>query len=412
LGASLTSDFEGFPGYPWPKLNDPIAERYASMPPALQLPGCVARMGPIGFGNRIDDECWAGYAKPLLEHALGYSQTAFKLALPNGRAELVPEAGPLLDVRKYRVRIWNLGTGADAVPWILEKVQVVAINPTPLPGGAPPIEVSGAGGTSLPPGAPWVSDAFSISIPQQSVLSGGSHTVVLIKGTIGSASNTPIEFGLPIPNPMVFVEQDTTTTLLESVNNVRSDCCTDPKSCSTCGEDATIVQPIKQEVKGKILLRPGQRDLLGKQVDAVVKAAQEQDSRIAGIVLLSWNKLNQNYYEPTIPSKSALELTGGGLVKSNGYLWLRSPTAGDVADPVSIDFKATVDASDFYLTSVPVGVPDPLLTLSGVRIVVWTTAGAVCVSRIICADCINAIEMAGGIITSPTTAVFPTSSSQ
>jgi len=204
-----------------------------------------------------------------MEHALGYAQTAFKLALPSGRAELVPNSGPLMDMRLYRLKVWNLSTGQDAVSWILEKVQVTGINPLPPAGGMAIIDVPCAGGTVVAPGTPWVSNPISLKLPQQFMLSSASHSVVLIKGTIGSASNTPIEFGLPIPNPFVVIQQDTTTMLAESVDNVQSDCCTHMNVSSVSAQAGAAAQgdvpaDLADAVQGQL-----PQDLRAGAVDAV-----------------------------------------------------------------------------------------------------------------------------------------------
>src|SRR5207249_142045 len=113
-----------YPGLPWPILATAGPDGYPNGPPTLPLP-CIAREGGVLRKNYIDRTCWRSYAVPLMQKAHGYAQSVFSLALPPARAELVPDSP--LDLRKWRLRVWNLGTGDNAVTWHVDKASLKPI---------------------------------------------------------------------------------------------------------------------------------------------------------------------------------------------------------------------------------------------------------------------------------------------
>jgi hypothetical protein len=144
-------------------------------------------------------------AIPLMKMAHGYARAVFSLSSPAARAELVPDEP--FDLRRWRLRVWNLGTGEDAVTWHVDTAKLMPIRPDGLPGAgtAAAITLDGVSGDITPGTTPWESPAFTLFLSDQASLNATSHTVVVLEGTIGSQHKTPIVYGLPMPNALPLV---------------------------------------------------------------------------------------------------------------------------------------------------------------------------------------------------------------
>ncbi len=362
----------GFPGLPWPKLSAPADGKFLNALPSLPLSPCIAKEGDLFRGNYIDAECWKAYALPLMKKAHGYAQTVFTLTLPPARAELVP-AEPF-DLRRWKLRVWNLGTGDNAVTWHVDTAKVMPIVPDGLPVTRipAPITLPGVSGDIGPSmgGEPWESPPFALSILEQSDLNFISHSVVVLEGNLGTQTQTPIVFGIPIPSGLPLVKQETSTmTKAEpgSVQTTNTSACCNPMQCTPCGEQSEIRVPLKQKVTGKIQLLPSRLDLLGEPADAEVRAAQEHDARIAGVALIAYTTPMQRYYAPTLLTTHTLDVSG---MTCAGSVCRRDKTAADAKQP-ELTFSVEIDGRELMNPMVPP------ISLESVYLVVWTTAGTI-----------------------------------
>jgi hypothetical protein len=288
------------------------------------------------------------------------------------RAELVPDIAVPLDVRKLRLRVWNLGSGNDAVTWNLDEVRVFGARPLDSPGpAAGAIVVPNVSGVTIAPGAMWESPAFSITLTEQSSLTYASHTLVSLKGTMGTMNKTPLTVVVPIPSALALVKQTTTAAQTASVMNNPMACC-GTMACSACGENAELRQPFSQKVTGTLAHLATHHDVLGAQADAEVAKAQDDDARIAGVALLAWPAIAQRYFQPTLPMMSKLTVSSPLFECPTQYYCVRKADAGDAPDPDDISFTVDFDAHD-YIAAAAAGAVG---ATQSVYLTVWTNSGA------------------------------------
>ncbi len=363
----------GFAHMPWPKLTDPVGpsrDSFGSVPPALPLPRCIAKKS--SERNLITNECWAGYATPLMKWAHGYAEAVWGLNLPPVRAEVIPDPGPMMDLDRFRLRVWNLGASAqgDAVTLYLDDVSLSSVRFEGEALGVVPVQTPG--GEAVAPGAVWTSAPFTLTLREQGILKLSTYSAVLVKAHIGMQSQTPVSFGIPIPNGFPVVQQLTATTRLTnetSGSNTQSGCCM--TTCTSCGENANYVQPILQDVTGTISRFTSQLDTLGRPADVELKRALDEDTRIAGVAVVAWGLVGASYNRPLKPMKTKLTLTDPGFVQVNG-MWVRSSDAADAPDPDKVSFSIEFDARDFYGAS-----GGSYTATQTVHLLVWMTSGAV-----------------------------------
>lgn len=352
---------------PWPRLTGPVGDDFGAEPPGLSLPKCVARKK--GSRNIIDENCWAGYAMPLMKRAHGTSEAVYKLAMPPLRAELIPEPGELT---RFRVRLWNLGGAAgDAVTLRLDEVSFTSVRFEGEAMGT--VRVESPGGTPLPPdGAPWTSGPFAFTLREQGILKLSSYGAVVLKAHLGTNPETPVSFAVPIPNGFPVVNQLTSTVRINAQTralNNQSNCCS--TTCTACGENAEFVQPILQDVTGFIGRYSSQLDTLGRPADGLTRTALDEDTRIAGVALVAWARVGGRYDAPLRPMASRLTVTHPQL-EPRGDMFVRKADAMDQKDPDRVPFSIALDVRDFYGASA-----GSYTATQTVHLLVWMTSGAV-----------------------------------
>lgn len=365
----------GYKGvYPWPKLSEPADDAFQSVSPALSLPTCIAREGNLLLDNYVDERCWDGWASPLMKIAHGYSQTVLTLAFPQGRAELVPADGK--DLRKWKLRVWNLTQDEDKVTWHVDSVKVAPILPKALGKSKAAVVLPGVSGDIAPTlGQPWESPVFQLSIQEQSSLNFMSHSVVVLEGNLGTQKKTPFVYGLPIPNGLPLVMQETThidTAEPDTIATTNTTACCNPMQCTSCGENTEVRQPLVQQVKGRIKMMPSEVDLLGDPASDGVKAAQRNDARIAGFAVIAYTNFNQPYYAPIQPPSLQLKVGQDAATRftCTNSVCLRNPDAPDTED-VEITYDFTLKLKEVMDPSNPPSATD------SVYVMVWSTSGAI-----------------------------------
>ncbi len=358
----------GFERMPWPRLTGPdLSGFFGAEPPGQSFPKCIAKKK--GDRNIISADCWAAYALPLMQRAKGTALTVLTLAMPPLRAELVPEPG---DLTRFRVRLWNLGNGpGDSVTLRLDEVSFTSVRFDGEAMGTVPVE--DAQGTPLAPGGtPWTSQPFSLTLKEQGILKLSTYSGVVLKARLAGADPAQVNFAVPIPNGFPVVNQLTSTVTLSPqtyATNVQSNCCN--TTCTSCGENAEYVQPVRQDITGVIKRYSSHLDSLGRPATGDTLEAIDKDTRVAGVALVAWGSVGGRYDAPIRPANSNLEMTSP-LFEKRGDMWLRKESAPDEADPDQLDFRIALDVRDFFGASA-----GSYGATQTVHLLVWMTSGAV-----------------------------------
>lgn len=387
----------GFDAFPWPRYQPPSgATAYygASVASSLNLPKLmhfeadeltfqpndVNSPNVATINNRIDAACWADYAPPLLEHALGYARSVLPLMLPPARAEVVPD--PAEPITRAKVRLWNLAPAgtAYAVTWKLDDAQLMALN-VPQQAGAPmnaPIAITFSTDTSVAPGAMAESLPFTITAKQRGLLSSASYSAVVVKAHLGNAVRTPLTFGVPIPNGFPIVRQLELTDLTAPAT--RTATC-DPSACGDESVTVSVRQPFDQSLRVSVELFAPWVDLLGDPADARVKAAAAADVHLAGLAVGSWLPASgtlPDFNAPRWPTSATFGAVPPGLVQSDVARFFRADTAPDSPTPGEVPVTLTLHLNEFIRAD-----QDALLASESTHLAIWTTSGALYLVRLV-----------------------------
>lgn len=385
--------------YPYPKWEDtggavlPAAAGSLSQSVAHRTPAAIQYPNPFGQlcptcvpGTRytLDEAAvvWKEWEGPLLQHALGYAQTAVALALPPARMEVVadPDGDPL----KLSVRLWNLWPqgSAHAVTWHVDELKLVPVRPKkdvtiPFADEAP---ITLPGGFDLGPEGVHTTDAVTITWPQRGAMRYASHMALLVKAHLGrEATQTPLVFTVLAPNAVVWVKQTAGVDLTPPFVNTTQNCTT--ASCSYEGENGVYRNPGHQRVTGRIELSAAEVDSVGRKADAELKEVQKNDARVAAVALVAFSR--ERTLEVVHPVNSTLTLTGSKLVAApQKGVWVRPEDATDEPDG-PIDFDVDLQVMDFYRADLAEPLADAARTSGTLYLAVWTTAGAVQLQRLI-----------------------------
>lgn len=388
----------GFDAFPWPRYQPPngaTAYYGPSVAPSLSLPRLmhfeadeftfqpndVNSLNPATLNNQIDAACWADYAPPLLQHALGYARSVLPLMLPAARAEVVPD--PTEPITRAKVRLWNLAPpgSAYAITWRLDDAQLMALN-VPQQAGAPsnaPIPITFSTDTVVAPGTMAESLPFTITAKQRGLLSSASYSAVVVKAHAGDTVRTPLTFGVPIPNGFPIVRQLELTDLTTPAT-VTVSCDTD-----ACGDEtmtASVRQPFEQSLRLSVELFPPWVDVLGEPADARVKAAAEADVHLAGLAVGSWiptvGAPLPDFNAPRWPASQTFGAVPPGLVQSGAARFFRADTAPDSPTPGEVPLTLTLRLNEFIRAD-----PDALLASESTHLAIWTTSGALYLVRLV-----------------------------
>ncbi len=372
-----------YPSLPWPRLAEPSGGVYPSAPATLPL-SCLAKSRLLRK-NAIDATCWQGYAEPLMKIAHGYPLDVLRLGLWPARAELVPDTTLPLDVRRFRLRVWHLGSGEQALTWNVDELKLLGLQPEAAQGGGAngAITVGSAAGVTIAPGTMWQSPPFSLEINEQTGLIVSSHTMVSIKAHLGTGpTQTAIVISAPIPNGLGVIDQLTTDVDTSAApgeltgTRTTSDCC-GAMACSPCGEDTDVQQPHHQKVTGTLKLLASKVDVLGAIADSTVQAAQRFDARIAGAAVVGYTKVGTRYFAPVLSNKIKLTVTGLDCIAP--YFCTRKADAPDAADdPAGMPFTLDFDTADFLAASA-----GPPGATQSIYFLMWTTSGAIFTQNVV-----------------------------
>lgn len=366
--------------YPFPKWTDDGSSLLRAQ--AGSLSQRVAHRVPES--NTLDEtaDVWKDWEAPLLQHALGYAQTAVALALPPTRMEVVADPGG--DPLRLSVRLWNLWPQGSphAVTWHVDELKLVPVRPKkdmtiPFADEAP---IALTAGFDLGPGQVHETDSVTITWPQRGAMRYASHLALLVKAHLGSGNTqTPLVFSVLAPNAVVWVKQTAGVDLTAPFVNTTQNCTT--ASCSYEGENGVYRNPGHQRVTGRIELAAAEVDSLGRPADAELKDLQKWDARVAGVALVAFSR--ERTLEVVHPVVSTLMLTGSKLVAGREKgVWVRPQDAKDEPDG-PIDFVADLQVMDFYHPDLAEPLADAARTSGTIYLAVWTTAGAVQLQRLI-----------------------------
>jgi len=369
----------------WPQWNvGPNPPYYINVSPSRPIVK-LARSDPDTPAGEerapiLDGEVWSFYAEPLMERAHGYAQTVWSLALQPARAEIVPD--PAAPLTRARLRLFNSHRAGDehAVSWVLDEVRVLPQNaPMILPVFAAkndPIAVPFAAGTKVSPGQMQESEVFTITYPQRLLFIYSTHTAVLIKAHLDNTERTPLELAVPIPNGYSLMKQ--TETIDQSPAGTAS-----PAMCCDCGCGETVTgrQPMRQQVRGTHRLVPGERDILNRAADSVVRDAHAKDTRLAAIGMVGFPGVSHDVTSEQWPSSALFTFGGQNLEPAQGKptLLIRRADAPDVPDQPEPAF--TMDA-DIAQLATGTGDERFFSAAIGLNLAVWTTSGAMILHRI------------------------------
>jgi len=124
---------------------------------------------------------------------------------------------------------------------------------------------------------------------------------------------------------------------------------------------------------------PGERDIFGRTADADMKKAHREDTRLAGVALVSFPTPG---HDATAPHWLAVTLTVGDTnlgASSKPTLRIRKKDLPDVADQAERTIDLDILVGNLGVTSAPASA---LLGTPSTWLVVWTTSGAMSWHRV------------------------------